>query len=130
MVSTRFFGLVSTVLLVVGALLVGDAFHAALVAGTATLTEAGTVLKIALGGVLILLGYRARQPVVEEQRRRRREREAARAERPDADAVAGPGREEESGFDPEMSPLGDAQPGERVGDPDPDPDDATRSDEP
>jgi len=82
----------------VGALLVGDAIHGAVVVGTYPLLSPASVLRIVVGAGLLVAGYRLRTPPL-----------------PDLDSdgerVGGPPSEErveESEYDPRLSPLGDA----------------------
>lgn len=114
MVSTRFLGLVSTVLLVVGALAVGEALHRSVVTGEASLASPLILVYLGVGVVAILVGYRVRRPVGERY---------ALGSDDDREGTGTPdttdtGRETdtpESGdgeFDPSMSPLGDAAPGD------------------
>ncbi len=105
MVSIRLLGTLSSVLLLVGALLVGEALHVGIVQGAAPLTSPPVVLPLVLGSVLLVLGYRTRAPVAEaydltsdEDEPQTRDTDAPRADDPEAE------------YDPELSPLGDADP--------------------
>ena len=93
--------MVSTTLLVVGALLVGEALHGGVVTGQAPLTSPYVVVRVVLGGIFIALGYRFQTPVEDyvdvpsgEPNRSRESEESS----PDPD--------QSGDFDPEMSPLG------------------------
>ena len=122
MVSIRLLRLVSTVLLVVGALAFGEALHRTVVSGEVPVTSPLMLAYFVLGAALIVLGYRLRRPVgrqyalgSDEEREPdpTPQPERERAERGGAD----PSAERESsrdgeGFDPAMSPLGDAAPGD------------------
>lgn len=128
MVSTRLLGVLSTALLVVGALSVGQALHLSVVTGEFGYTAFPVVLYGVVGVVAIALGYRARKPIAEEyaltsdaRERGEHERRAER-DRPgsatggagsagDAGSTGGAEPAGESSFDPSMSPLGDAAPG-------------------
>lgn len=123
MVSTRFLGLVSTVLLVVGALAVGEALHRTVVTGEAPLTALPMLVYYGVGTAFILLGYRIRQPVGERyalgsdddrEPAERAGREPGGAERSEGGGPPGSPGERPDGeeFDPAMSPLGDAAPGD------------------
>ncbi len=97
--------MLSTVLLVVGALLVGEAIHGGVVNGTYALTSPWVVLRVVVGGLFIALGYRFRTPTEEyvampsgESHRR----EGSGDESPDPDGTG----DRTGDFDPEMSPLG------------------------
>ncbi|QLG62917.1 hypothetical protein [Halorarum salinum] len=123
MVSTRFYGLISTVLLVVGALLVGQGFHLSLVTGEIALASPAFALHLVLGSVLIALGYRARRPVAEAYDLTSGDAGEGEASRREPDRGDGTPRSgEDAEFDPSMSPLGEAAPGdaerERGGRPD------------
>lgn len=115
MVSTRLLGLVSTVLLVVGALLVGQGFHLSLVAGEIAVTSASFALHLVVGTVLIALGYRARGPVAEaydltsDESGGGDEHDTASSTRA-ADGLSRAGEDAE--FDPSVSPLGEGGPGD------------------
>lgn len=107
MVSLRAKAALSTLLLVVGALLVGDALNGSVVTGTYGVTTPAFVLRVLVGAVAIVLGYRLRTPVEDYV--------ATPSDDPEtADPETGEGTE----FDPELSPVGadveDADPlGER-----------------
>ena len=99
--------MVSTILLVVGALLVGEALHGGVVTREFAVTSPYVVLRILLGGVFIALGYRLRSPVEEyvEMPSGEPSRSGdATAESPDADES--PSADRSGEFDPELSPLG------------------------
>lgn len=116
MVSTRFLGLLSTVFLVVGALAVGQALHLTVVTGQVTYSSPAFVLQFVVGLVCIALGYRARRPVAEsydltsDDRERERDGEAGRSGGKSSGATAA--ASESAEFDPAMSPLGGAAPGD------------------
>ncbi len=99
--------MLSTLLLVVGALLVGEALHGGVVTREFAVTSPYVVLRILLGGVFIALGYRLRSPVEEyvEMPSGEPSRSGdASGEPPDADES--PTADPSGEFDPEMSPLG------------------------
>jgi hypothetical protein len=130
MLSTRLLGLLSTVLLVVGALLVGQALHVSLVEGSVPVTSTRVLILVVLGSVLVALGYAARGPVAESYGLTSDADDRADPDRPGAPSD-GDGRrsadgtpsEGEASFDPDLSPLGDSAPGDaRSGDADPDAD--------
>lgn len=107
MVSVRLLGMLSTVLLLVGALLVGEALHVTFVTGAVSVTSTAFLGPLVLGSVLLLLGYRARAPVAaaydltsDSEETRQPKTDATRADDAEGD------------YDPELSPLGDAEPGE------------------
>jgi hypothetical protein len=106
MVSVRFLGLISTVLLLVGALLVGEAIHVTFVTGQVAVTSPSFFAPLVIGSVLLLLGYRARAPVAEAYDLTSDGDEEPSKPRPDAPRAD----EAEDEFDPGMSPLGDAEP--------------------
>ena len=129
MVSTRLLGVVSTSMLVVGALSIGQALHLSVVTGRVPLTATPVVVYGVAGVVALAIGYRARRPIAEEygltsDARRRGERERRRspstggaadaegADGADAATAGGPGSDDGDGFDPAMSPLGEAEPGD------------------
>ena len=122
MLSTRLLGLISTVLLVVGALLVGQALHVSLVEGSVPVTSTRVLILVALGSVLVVLGYAARRPVAESYGLTSDADDQPDPDRPGvADDDGRPSAESEASFDPELSPLGDAAPGDaRRGDADTD----------
>ena len=108
MVSTRFLGFVSTVLLLVGALLVGDALHVTFVENTASVTSVRFIGPTVIGTIILLLGYRARAPVAEAYDLTRNDEESDRDP-----GTVNRADDPESEFDPEMSPIGDADPSDR-----------------
>lgn len=114
MVSTRFFGLLSTVFLVVGALAVGQALHLTVVTGQVTYTSPAFVLQFVVGLVLIALGYRARRPIAESYDLTSDERDEGDAHSTGSDASAPTAANVDDGaeFDPTMSPLGEGAPGD------------------
>lgn len=126
MVSTRLLGLLSTVLLVVGALAFGEALHRTLVTGEASVTSPLMLVYFVVGLGAILLGYRVRQPVGQQYALGSDEERAPAAGEgsaadpgsdPDPDPTpGGTGEGDDDGFDPAMSPLGDAAPGESARD--------------
>jgi uncharacterized membrane protein len=95
-VSKRTLAFVSTLCLLLGALLVGDALHGGVVTNQYAITSPAAVFRLGFGIVLISIGYRFRVP-------------------PDDRATVSQG-EEQSGaetkgdeaFDPEDSPLDEA----------------------
>lgn len=111
MTSLRFLALLSTVLLVVGALLVGEAIHAGVVTGTYDVTSPYVVLRVLVGAVFIALGYRFRTPTEEYVATPSADRPERATDDADssADATNSPAdATDNSGeFDPAMSPLGD-----------------------
>jgi len=125
MVSTRFLGVVSTAMLVVGALSIGQALHLSVVTGEVALTSTPVVVYGVAGVVALAVGYRARRPIAEEyaltsDARERGEHEQSGRDRgaassPRDRSAAGADAEERASdgaeFDPAMSPLGDAEPG-------------------
>lgn len=130
MVSTRFLRLVSTVLLVVGALAFGDALHRTVVTGELPITSPLMVFYYVFGAAAILLGYRARQPVgrayalgSDEEREPAGRGGPPAADRESEAGVDGEARrgderdgEGQGEFDPAMSPLGGSAPGDARGD--------------
>ena len=130
MLSTRLLGLLSTVLLVVGALLVGQALHVSLVEGSVPVTSTRVLILAALGSVLVVLGYAARGPVAESYGLTSDPDDQPDPDRPGVAADDAPPEdrrqsavESEASFDPDLSPLGDSAPGDaRSGDADPDAD--------
>lgn len=107
--SARLSALLSTVLLVVGALLVGEAIHGGVVTGARPLGSPWVVLRAAVGLAFVALGYRFRTPVEEyvaapsggPDRSERKSDESPRSaeESPDAADVGE--------FDADVSPLGE-----------------------
>ena len=94
--------MLSTVLLVVGALLVGEAIHGGIVQDTYALTSPYVVLRVVVGSIFIALGYRFKTPTedyVATPSEKPSRSEEATDESPDPDQTGD--------FDPEMSPLGD-----------------------
>lgn len=94
--------MVSTLLLVTGAMLLGQSLHGSVVTGEYALTSPWAVLRAAAGLVCIALGYRFRTPASEY------------ASLPSDDSGGEPsgdgGSERGDGdFDPELSPLSDEQ---------------------
>ncbi|WP_435128471.1 hypothetical protein [Halobaculum sp. D14] len=125
MVSTRLLSLLSTVCLVVGALLVGEALHISLVTGEVAVTSAPAVIQFVGGAALVLVGYRARRPVAERRGLLSDQADddaqsgqAAASSTPEPSATDAAGASgsaaaaDESSFDPQLSPLGDAAPGD------------------
>ncbi|WP_313690930.1 hypothetical protein [Halorarum halobium] len=114
MPSTRFYGTVSTALLVVGALAVGQALHLTVVTGEVSYTSPAFVILSLLGLVLIVLGYRARRPVAEAWDLTSDEGDGGT----DGSGGGSSGESstasvtDEAEFDPSMSPLGEAAPGD------------------
>lgn len=100
-ISVRFLAMLSTVLLVVGALLVGEAIHGGVVQGTYDLTSPWVVLRVVLGSIFIALGYRFKTPTEEYV--------ATPSDGPDQSnrtTDQSPDPDQTGDFDPEMSPLG------------------------
>jgi hypothetical protein len=105
--------MLSTLLLVVGALLVGEALHGGVVTGEFAVTSPYVVLRVLLGGVFIALGYRLRSPIEEyvEMPSGEPDRSGGASDDPsDADRSPdtdrSPNADQSGEFDPEMSPLG------------------------
>lgn len=127
MVSTRFLGVVSTSMLVVGALSVGQALHLTVVTGELGYTATPVVVYGVAGVVAIAIGYRARRPVAEQyaltsDARERGEHKRGQSpsdspsqslDRDDGGSSDSPSGDD-SEFDPAMSPLGDSAPGEEA----------------
>ncbi|WP_284014281.1 hypothetical protein [Halobaculum litoreum] len=118
MVSTRFLGVISTSMLVVGALSIGQVLHLTVVTGQVGFTATPVVVYGVAGVVAIAIGYRARRPVAEEYALTSDARERGEHERRRADAAGADDASPDSptgaddAFDPAMSPLGDAEPGD------------------
>ncbi|UIO98461.1 hypothetical protein Hbl1158_07760 [Halobaculum sp. CBA1158] len=128
MVSTRLLGVISTSMLVVGALSIGQVFHLTIVTGEVSFTATPVVVYGVAGVIAIAIGYRARRPVAEEyaltsdaRERGEHERERGRSPSSPSDSSTPSGEETDDGsdtdgtddaFDPAMSPLGDAEPGD------------------
>lgn len=94
--------MVSTLLLVVGALLVGEAIHAGVVTGEYAVSSPYVVLRAVLGSVAIALGYRLQSPVEEYV--------AMPSDEPDPSEASNdqsPAAEQSGEFDAAVSPLGD-----------------------
>ena len=95
--------MVSTLLLVTGAMLLGQSLHGSVVTGEYAVTSPWAVLRAAAGLVFIALGYRFRTPASEY------------ASLPSDDSGGGEPAEDggsergEGDFDPELSPLSDEQ---------------------
>lgn len=115
MVSVRFMGFLSTVLLLVGALTVGDALHVAFVEQSVAVTSLDFLGSVVVGTVILLLGYRARKPVAEAYDLTSGSDEEEETTPPAGPSEAPRADDPEAEFDPEMSPLGDADPSERDG---------------
>ena len=110
MVNLRALGFLSTLFLLVGALLVGNAFHVVFVEQAGTVTSVGFVSSMVIGGILLFLGYRARAPIADAYGLTSDdEDESEPAREPDTPS----GDDTETEFDPELSPLGDADPTDR-----------------
>lgn len=117
MVSTRFLGVISTAMLVVGALSIGQALHLSVVTGELGLTATPVVVYGVAGVVAIAIGYRARKPVAESYALTSDARERGEHERRDPSSSVGEGeQDDDAAFDPAMSPLGDAAPGDAATD--------------
>ncbi len=93
--------MVSTTLLVVGALLVGEALHGGVVTGQAPLTSPYVVVRVVLGGLFIALGYRFRTPVEDYV-----DVPSGDPNRSGESEEPSPDPDQSGDFDPEMSPLG------------------------
>jgi hypothetical protein len=93
--------MLSTVLLVVGALLVGEALHGGVVQGTYRLTSPYVVLRVILGSIFIALGYRFKTPAEEYV-----STPSDRPTRSEQLDDSSPDPDQTGEFDPEMSPLG------------------------
>ncbi|WP_135851371.1 hypothetical protein [Halorussus salinus] len=99
--------MVSTTLLVVGALLVGEALHGGVVTREFAVTSPYVVIRILLGGVFIALGYRLRSPVEEYVEMPSGEPSRSGDASNDSPATDQSQEADRSGeFDPELSPLG------------------------
>ncbi|WP_224269635.1 hypothetical protein [Haloprofundus salinisoli] len=94
--------LISTVLLVTGALVFGEALHQSVVTGEASLFSQPILLALGLGTVLIVLGYWVRVPAEELTS------DVSSPTRPDADdsSAGKPTPDADSEYDPRLSPLG------------------------
>ncbi len=93
--------MLSTVLLVVGALLVGEALHGGVVQGTYGLTSPYVVIRVILGSIFIALGYRFKTPAEEYV--------STPSDQPTRSEQVGdssPDPDQTGEFDSEMSPLG------------------------
>ncbi|UPV73589.1 hypothetical protein M0R89_13700 [Halorussus limi] len=101
MISARFLAMLSTLLLVVGALLVGEALHGGVVTGEYAVTSPYVVLRVVLGGVFIALGYRFQSPVESYV-----EMPSGEPDRSRESSEGSPDPDGSGEFDPEMSPLG------------------------
>jgi hypothetical protein len=91
----------SSLALVLGALLVGDAINGAVVTNQYPATAPAAVLRVLFGIVLIWLGARVRTPPEYAP--------SESAEGKSAPEAPEPGAEDHE-FDPELSPLGDGEP--------------------
>ncbi|SHG97839.1 hypothetical protein [Halobaculum gomorrense] len=118
MVSTRLLGVVSTSMLVVGALSIGQALHRSVVTGELGVTATPVVVYGVAGIIAIAIGYRARKPVAEEFALTSDARERGEHERRDRSPSGGDGDSpsDDEAFNPAMSPLGDAAPGDAATD--------------
>lgn len=98
--------MLSTVLLVTGALVLGESLHGSVVTGQYAVTSPWAVFRAALGLVFIALGYRFQTPV-SEYTSLPSEESKPETETTDADATdaADPIDADATDFDPEMSPL-------------------------
>lgn len=95
MFSVRFRALLNTMLVVVGALLIGQVIHVTVVTGEARLLTVAQIGQAAVGVGLVVLGRLIHNPVDEAERRyRQREAEASADGDPQAE------------FDPDLSPIG------------------------
>lgn len=106
--SARLLALLSTVLLVVGALLVGEAIHGGVVTGTHPVTSPWVVLRLVVGAVFIALGYRFQTPA--DACTVTPSAEPTRSDQQRADAGTGDASTGDAGeaseFDSDLSPLG------------------------
>lgn len=97
-ISVRFVALVSTFLLVTGALLVGDALHGSVVTGQYPVSSPAAVLRAVAGVVCIALGYRLKTPPSEY---------TSLPSDAVTDGDSDASEADHGDFDPEMSPLGE-----------------------
>lgn len=91
--SLQLKALSSTVLLVVGALIVGDALNGSVVTARYPITSPAAVIRFVGGAIMIYLGYRFKTPL-EEYIATPSETENEDVEEPEGE------------FDPELSPIG------------------------
>lgn len=99
-ISVRFLAVLSTFLLVTGALLVGQSLHGSVVTGEYAVTSPWAVLRAALGLVFIALGYRFQTPASEY---------SSLPSESGAQGDESSSGTEPSDFDPELSPLSEEQ---------------------
>lgn len=99
MISVRFLALLSTLLLVVGALLVGDAIHGSVVTGTYDVTSPAAVLRAVVGIVFLALGARYQKSTEEYV--------AMPSGDPERQAESADPDDEPGEFDADLSPLGE-----------------------
>lgn len=97
--------MLSTVLLVAGALLVGDALNGAVVTSQYGITSPAAVIRLVVGAVFILGGYRLKTPMGEYV-----DVPSGDVGRhaPGGDETGSAGAEGNGEFDPELSPVGDS----------------------
>ncbi|KTG09938.1 hypothetical protein AUR64_09965 [Haloprofundus marisrubri] len=96
--------LISTVLLVTGALVFGEALHQSVVTGEVSLFSQPVLLALGLGTVLMAVGYRVRIPADELTRETASTPSESTEDDPAGDQpVDAPGDAE---YDPRLSPLG------------------------
>ena len=97
MISVRYLALLSTLFLVTGALLVGDALHGSVVTNQYPVTSPAALVRAVVGLVFIAVGYRFQTPASEY------------ASVPSEESPRTDGQDDatEGDFDPEMSPLSD-----------------------
>lgn len=100
MISVRFLAVLSTFLLVTGALLVGQSLHGSVVTGEYAVTSPSAVLRAVLGLVFIALGYRFQTPASEY---------SSLPSESDATGEESSSGTEQSDFDPGLSPLSEEQ---------------------
>ncbi|WP_224447248.1 hypothetical protein [Haloprofundus salilacus] len=103
--------LLSTVLLVTGALVFGEALHQSIVTGEVSLFSQSILLALALGTALIALGYRVRVPAEVLRNRRSKDggsdaTDAAALADASVDGAPADGAPADADYDPRMSPLG------------------------
>ncbi|WP_115862324.1 hypothetical protein [Halorussus litoreus] len=101
--SIRLAAMASTLFLVTGALLVGDALHGSVVTAQYSVTSPAAVLRAVVGVVCIALGYRLKTPPSEYAAVPSAKSGSSSSESED-DGAPGP-----TEFDPEMSPLSDEE---------------------
>ena len=101
MVASSTLSWLSSLALVLGALLVGDAINGAIVTSQYPVTAPAAVLRLLLGTALIWLGARVRTPPEYLPSESTEGESASKAPEPEAEGYD---------FDPELSPLGGEEP--------------------